>query len=159
MFCQSFVNVSDYRSRLLPHEDTIDIWIESAISPFRQWNIYSLPFKSPFHDHHRYLMLRVSFIRFLARWCYPPVCIPSTRHSHFFYREGILSAFADGYPLEDVMMYWKEGKDSIHNVEKIEMPQLALQEYNAIAHVIALSTGETTKTKVMGRLRRGGVNN
>lgn len=74
----------------------------------------------------------------------------------FFEHQGILSAFADGYPLEDVMMYWKEGKDSIHNVEKIEMPQFALQEYNAIAHVIALSTGETTKTKVMGRV---GVNN
>lgn len=52
------------------------------------------------------------------------------------------TCLADGYPLEDVRMSWKDGRNSVHNVHKIEMPQFTLAAYDVISNIISLSTGK-----------------
>ena len=51
--------------------------------------------------------------------------------------------FADGYPMQDVIMKWKGGTPSqaVHGVENVEIPQFTIMEHRIISTVETLATG------------------
>ena len=51
--------------------------------------------------------------------------------------------FADGYPMQDVIMKWKGGMPSqaVHGVENVEIPQFTIMEHRIISTVETLATG------------------
>lgn len=50
-------------------------------------------------------------------------------------------SISDGYAMEDVIMYWKAGKESVRGVEQVELPQFTIVEYKTISTVQHLATG------------------
>ncbi|XP_064637793.1 gamma-aminobutyric acid receptor subunit beta-like isoform X2 [Lineus longissimus] len=59
-----------------------------------------------------------------------------------------------GYPMEDVVMIWKDGKKSVVGVERIELPQFSVKEYRTISTVESLSTGRYQRLSLSFLLER-----
>ena len=55
----------------------------------------------------------------------------------------VLVLFEDGYPMQDVIMRWKNEttEDSVHGVEDVEIPQFTMVEHRIISTVEDLTTG------------------
>ncbi|XP_013398514.1 gamma-aminobutyric acid receptor subunit beta-like, partial [Lingula anatina] len=59
-----------------------------------------------------------------------------------------------GYAMQDVVMYWKAGKDSVKGVEHVELPQFSIVEYRTISTVQYLATGDYQRLSLSFLLQR-----
>ena len=53
----------------------------------------------------------------------------------------IVRNIPDGYTTTDVVMRWKNGDDSIHDVDDIEIPQFTITNYFTYSTEVVLATG------------------
>ena len=52
-----------------------------------------------------------------------------------------MPTFLDGYTTTDVVMRWKNGTASIHDIEGIEIPQFTITNYFTYSTEVVLATG------------------
>ena len=49
--------------------------------------------------------------------------------------------YLDGYPMEDVEMRWRVGKNSIVGINNIDLPQFSLVHYDTLSTIQVLASG------------------
>ncbi|CAI9728419.1 gamma-aminobutyric acid receptor subunit beta-like [Octopus vulgaris] len=59
-----------------------------------------------------------------------------------------------GYTMVDVIMYWRNGKDAVMGVDRVELPQFDIKEYKTVVTIEKLTTGNYQRLSLSFKLQR-----
>ncbi|GAB1603424.1 gamma-aminobutyric acid receptor subunit beta [Argonauta hians] len=59
-----------------------------------------------------------------------------------------------GYTMVDVIMYWRNDKDAVMGVDRIELPQFDIKEYKTVVTIEKLTTGNYQRLSLSFKLQR-----